>query len=697
MDVSINPAEPADHDPKRLLLEDIERARAERDDLARAMEADKERLRSIRTALDAMVSSIWSDVFRQQVSQRDKLHWNGAFKLGWFGPYQWPLIGLLLLGGTAATLALQAYGIVLALASYVALVLTGYVIARSASVGLVKKQRQYVGDDGKDMRFVAFTRIEPGLRHPYVGKDGPKQDASMEDRSWKIPGVRDKEALSETLFEVMDDRRNAIVLSRFPDRKPTLVHADLENPFIRPYGVFLQRAVERQLPAVTKEAEEFHQIVTRSTSRQSIEDNLAKLEGELREFDGTQAILSHMPVLGPVRNILTRQVVLFRLEEPATRRGLLLHAGGNVEIMDVVQSMALASAATVFPLPFSQMKIGYVGQGAARVGRVFEEARRQRSIIFIPECDQLFSTQGFEAYDSMRKEIAQAVSAEWSAIGDDPNVWVVAGTLHFDRLDSSLMPRFGTIVDLTPEIREPTERVDVMVEPAKHISETDENLWETVALPVETIERARALSAMMAHADALADQGLDVPQGLIVFGRDGDDVSDVAHSIAQHSGLAVVSTDVTTLNAALEQARGYAPSIVLLKHAEDLPGDAAAALASVLDDYAANGIRIFVLATASTVDDIDIDLRARLHEHIEVDSPTPEVRENLLRQLLSGKQHEFDIDQAIGALVSATEGLSRRAVKAALADAFSRAAAKLAPETGEVLPAGVSVAPTAAT
>lgn len=697
MDVSPTASEPADVDPKRLLEKDIERARAERDDLARAMEADKDRLRSIRTALDSVVSSIWSDIFRQQVAMRDRYHWNAAWRLSWFGAYQFPLIGAVLLMGVATTLALGLWGALLPIGAYATLVLVAYVLARSASVAQVKKQRQYVGDDGKDIRFVAFTKIEGGLRHPYVGKDGPKHDATMEDRSWKIPGMRDQEALSETLFEVMDDRRNAIVLSRFPDKKPTLVHADLENPFIRPYGVFLQRAIERHAPVVQKEGEEFHQIVLRSSTRQDLEERLALLESELREFDGTEAIMNHMPVVPSVRNLLTRFVVLFRLADPATRRGLLLHAGGNLDYGEVVQSMALASAATILPLPFSQMKIGYVGQGAARVGRVFEEARRQRSIIYIPECETLFGTKGYEAYDAMRREIVGAINAEWSAIADEPNVLIVAATAQYDQCDPYQMPNFGRVIDLTPQIKEPTERVNVVVEPAQ--AGSGEDLWESVALPASTVERARALAAMMAHADAIAAQGLDVPQGLIVYGSDGDDVMDVAHSIAQHSGLAVVTTDSTNVNEALEQAREFQPAIVLLKYAEDLPHDAASALAQVLDDFRQSGIRIYLLATANNIDDVELDLRVRLRDTVEVATPDAEVRETMLRQLLAGRKHDFDLEQAIGALVGATAGLSRRAVKVALADAFNRAAAKLTQEAlvDLPMPAEIAAQATAAT
>ena len=95
---------------------------------------------------------------------------------------------------------------------------------------------------------------ETGLHHPLHRIRRSATNGSFDDRAWKIPGVRENEALKEIFVEVIDDRRSNVLLTRFPEKKPTLVHADLENPFIRAYGVFFQRALERQMPSVAEKA-----------------------------------------------------------------------------------------------------------------------------------------------------------------------------------------------------------------------------------------------------------------------------------------------------------------------------------------------------------------------------------------------------------------------------------------------------------
>ena len=325
MDVVIHPAtDHTDIDPKEQLTDDVARVRAEREDLDRQILADREKLASIRTALDSMVHATWRDVFSQQQGMRDRENLMSALTLGWFGGYQLFGAALVLAVIVALMYFFQATGAVVGIGIYLALAVVGYFVARDQCLTQIKKTRaNYLGEDGKDVRFVAFTHYEPGLNHPLIGFDGPT-NGLLEDRSWKIPGVRDKDALQETFVEVIDERRSNVLLTRFPDRKPTLVHADLENPFIRAYGVFFQRALERHMPAVRTQAEEFRQIVQHNGARKNIDEKLRKIETELTEYDGTASIMKQLPVSISLRNRLTRQVLLFRLGDPSIRRGLFL-------------------------------------------------------------------------------------------------------------------------------------------------------------------------------------------------------------------------------------------------------------------------------------------------------------------------------------------------------------------------------------
>jgi hypothetical protein len=332
------PTDSPDVDPKQWLKDDVERVRAERDDLDRQIAADRERLASIRSALDNMVNASWRDVYGQQQHMREQDSITNALTLGWTGAYQLFAIGGFVVVAGGMVYGLQGIGVVLAIGLYLLLALIGYFVARDQCLAPIRKARSsYLGSDGKDVRFVAFTRYETGLNHPLLGYDGPI-DGVLEDRAWKIPGVREKDAMEETFVEVIDERRSNVLLTRFPDKKPTLVHADLENPFIRSYGVFFQRALERHLPQVKTQADEFREIVAHSGARKDVDERLRRMEEELREYDGTAAIVKALALPATVRNALLRQIILFRLGDPAVRRGLFIRGDDRVDMTDVMQT-----------------------------------------------------------------------------------------------------------------------------------------------------------------------------------------------------------------------------------------------------------------------------------------------------------------------------------------------------------------------
>jgi AAA+ superfamily predicted ATPase len=666
------PADQLDADPKQQLTTDVERVRAERDDLDRQIAADRERLGEIRVALDDAVTAVWRDVFAQQQRYSESENIKDALTLGWLGAYQLIVAGCFVLAFAVAIFAFQFIGGLVAVGIYLALALSGYFIARDQCLVPLRKARaSYLGRDGKDVRFVAFTRYQPGLNHPLIGFDGPT-DGVLEDRAWKIPGVREKDALCETFIEVIDERRAQVLLTRFPDKTPTLVHADLENPFIRSYGVFFQRALERQIPKVLPQAESFREIAQHHGARRDLDARLRRMEEELREYDGTAAIVKGLALPATVRNKLVRHVMLYRLGDPAMRRGLFLIGSDRVDITDVVQTLGRASAATVLQLSFSQVKIGYVGQGAATVSRTFAAAKRARAIVFIDEAEKIFTTVT-SAYDAMRKEVAQAIASEWDQLEDRTDVWVVAGANSREALDDAMLSRFGAIVDLAPPAPAQDTETAVVARggPAPVVEDFEEDA--DVELPEPVVKRVRLLAAMFAHVETMESQGITVPRAVLILGPSRAARRTVIKSLADQTALPVVRASFDDVDSALQKARESAHAIVAVDIPEYGDPGSIAHLAIAIDRLIESKEPLFIVAETVSEDRLEPELRERLAECVDLRELDPETRRAKLSALLGGKPLDFDLDAELDELEARTAGMTEEHLRQFVDEASRKA------------------------
>jgi AAA+ superfamily predicted ATPase len=667
-------------DPKQQLSDDVDRVRAERDELDRLIAADREKLAAIRTALEKMVEAAWRDVYGQQQRMRERDTISATLLLGWTGAYQIVVAAVFVLAAAGAIYLLQGTGLILAFGAYLVLALIGYLVARDQCLAPIKKARMsYLGSDGKDVRFVSFTRYEPALNHPLIGYDGPV-DAALEDRAWKIPGVREKEALSETFVEVIDERRSNVLLTRFPDKKPTLVHADLENPFIRSYGVFFQRALERHLPQVATQAEEFREIVARVGERKDLDDRLRRMEEELREFDGTAAIIKALALPATVRNQLIRQVILYRLDDPAVRHGLFLISSDRVDLTDVMQAVARAAAATLLHLSFSQIKIGYVGQGASTVGRIFSTSKRARAVIFIDEAERFFSITGSAAYEAMRKEVVQALWTEWEQLEGHIGAWVVAGATTRDGLDESVIARFGAVIDLAPMTPMSNEPATIVLDTAPTSTSVDEAPAD-VELPEPVVKRNRMLAAMFAHVATMESQGITVPRAVLIAGPAPDARQHTLKNLAEQTGLPVLLANIDRIDTSLLQARQVASAIIAVEVPEYGDPGSIAHLAVLIDQLSERKEPIFIVAETADAGTLDPELRSRFPEFIDLTELGPEARRAKLIELLGEKPLGFDLNAAMEELEAQTTGMTEEQLRH-FVDEAGRAAALRAIDIG---------------
>ena len=667
-------------DPKQELADDLAHARAEQADIETQIAEGREKLGTIRDAIDKMVDQVWRDVFSQQQGMRNSDNLTAAFTLSFLGRYHWAGVGGAALVGIGAVYGLQFNGALLAIFMYLMLALIGYFVARDQCLTPVRKARQnYLANGGKDVRFVAFTKYEPSLNHPLIGYDGPL-GGQITDRSWKIPGVKEKEALQETFVEVIDERGSNVLLTRFPDRKPTLVHADLENPFVRSYGVFFQRALERYLQGVATHAIDFHDIVQTYGRRRIVDEMVKKLDTEMHDFDGTAAIMRPLLLSNSVRNRLLRQVVKFRLGDDSIRRGTFLVTGGRIDTTDVMQTLSRASAATLQQLSFSQIKVGYVGQGASTVARVFDAARRTRSIIFIDEAEAFFGTQTSEQYEPMRKEVVKAILTEWESLEDRTDVWIVAASRTREDLDEGIVARFGTLIDFIPDGEE-MGRTTTVIDGDAAATPIEEDAGDVV-LPDPVIARNRLLAAMFAHVDTMESQGITVPRAVLIAGPRKAARKAVVASLEEQTNLPVFGALIDHVDAAIKQGREYGRALISVDVPSYADPGAIAHLAIIIDSLVADRAKLFILASTENEAELDPELRSRFAELIDLTELDETTRRGKLEELLVGKPLQFELAEAMERLEAQTAGMTLEQLTQFVDEAGKKAALR-AIDSGE--------------
>ncbi|HUN28369.1 MAG TPA: AAA family ATPase, partial [Alphaproteobacteria bacterium] len=405
------------------------------------------------------------------------------------------------------------------------------------------------------------------------------------------------------------------------------------------------------------------------------------MEEELREYDGTAAIIKSLALPASVRNQLIRQIILFRLGDPATRRGLFVQSGERVDLTDVMQAVSRAAAATLLHLSFSQIKIGYVGQGATTVSRIFATAKRARSIIFIDEAERFFTTTGSAAYEAMRKEVVQALWSEWEQLEGQPDVWVIAGATSQEGLDEGIIARFGAVIDLEPPaFGADAATIPIGAEDGEAVARIDPEESD-VGLPDPVLKRTRMLAAMFAHVGTMESQGITVPRAVLIAGPSADARSSTIKSLADQTALPVIPANIDDLDAALERARASGHAIVVVEIPEYGDPGSIAHLAVTIDRLAEHKEQIFIVAETVDASSVDPELRSRFPEFVDLTELSPQARREMLEALLGGKPLAFDLSEALDELETRTAGMTEEQLRH-FVDEAGRAAALRAIDAG---------------
>jgi len=312
-------------------------------------------------------------------------------------------------------------------------------------------------------------------------------------------------------------------------------------------------------------------------------------------------------VLAPkVKKSLMTKIRLFNSGDKAAPRGLLLYGPPGTGKTEVARRLAESTRCHFMALSGPDLKSQYIGGSGQNVRQIWDQARsRGRCVLFVDECEGVFSRRGANDADSASDETVQAFLSEWDGVASEGQIWVVGATNRRDRLDDAIVSRFGAAVEIG--LPGPDQRLqilalelaklereadipdfivrattgmsgrglsslarDVCTLAAEHGGELSEAIWrevlaqhisagseavdedarwDSLILAQETLEHLQTVCYSLTHLETLQKQGHHPPKGALLYGPPGTGKTQIARTLANESGLPFVAASTADLKA----------------------------------------------------------------------------------------------------------------------------------------------------
>lgn len=293
---------------------------------------------------------------------------------------------------------------------------------------------------------------------------------------------------------------------------------------------------------------------------------------------------------------ILRAWMLFSHGEKSAPRGLLFKGPPGTGKSMIASIFSETSGAHFLKLSVGDIKGSHIGESAANVIRIWNEARnKQPMILFIDECEGVFVKRGSDQGDSFTNELVQTFLTEWDGIGENSHVLVIGATNRPDLIDDAVMSRFTDVIDLQPVSNEfrtsliqsvarqiglknaippaimeqmgglsgrdlknvlqqtlrfaaPDEPKPIHFENAisrvrgKGSTKTDSSAnWDSLVLDDETEQRLKVTCHMVKDAEALVAKGIPVTRTIMLYGPPGTGKTQIARTIANEAGVSFIS------------------------------------------------------------------------------------------------------------------------------------------------------------
>ncbi len=289
--------------------------------------------------------------------------------------------------------------------------------------------------------------------------------------------------------------------------------------------------------------------------------------------------------------------------KPSAPRGLLLYGPPGTGKTLIARALAESMDCAFFPLSLPDLKSQYIGESGERVKQLWDKAlAKPRAVIFVDECEGVFSRRGAVNTDNFSADIVNAFIARWDGFGKQSSVLVVGASNRQELLDPAVKSRFDEQLHIglpdgrarmailrnaldvlgihtpLPESAVPLSEGfsgrDLTVIAKRIAREIDqgsvlddalleaicgqlrsngstvvgkEASWDTLVLSEQTLRELKAVAGMLKHAGEFQARGVSIPRGLLLYGPPGTGKTQIARTLANETGLHFIAATTAEL------------------------------------------------------------------------------------------------------------------------------------------------------
>jgi SpoVK/Ycf46/Vps4 family AAA+-type ATPase len=307
-----------------------------------------------------------------------------------------------------------------------------------------------------------------------------------------------------------------------------------------------------------------------------------------------------------VKADLLDKIRLFNSADGTAPKGLLLYGAPGTGKTEIGRRIGDSVRCDFMRLNNMDFRGGYIGQSGERVKKIWEQARAHgRCVMFLDDCEWVFTKRGATEADAVSTEIVQAFLAEWDAGRDGQQVWVIGAAQRRELIDEAIIARFGAEIEIALPgaaerlqiLRLEMEKLERLAEVPAFVTELTNGLsgrnvslvvsdvttlaakqggaitdelwrealkryikgksaavdksagWESLVLSQDVLEKLQTLCESLRHVEDFAAQGFEVPKGAMLYGPPGTGKTQIARTLANEGGIPFVAASTADIKA----------------------------------------------------------------------------------------------------------------------------------------------------